>query len=65
MRDVQTFKLDSQTAANQLPPLSPVSGRVSDDPPSSELSDWQESTGEGQGMWRLRLSFDVITEQLT
>lgn len=28
-----------QTAANQLPPLSPVSGRVSDDPPSSGLSD--------------------------
>ena len=23
-----------------------------------------ESTGEGRGMWKLRLSFDVITEQL-
>lgn len=48
LKDVQTFKLDSQTAANQLPLLSPVSGRVSDDPPSSEHSDWLAESRQGR-----------------
>lgn len=48
LKNVQTFKLDSQTAANQLPLLSPVSGRVSDDPPSSEHSDWLAESRQGR-----------------
>lgn len=49
LKDVQTSKLDSQTAANQLPPVSPVSRRVSDDPPSSGHSDWLVESRQGRG----------------
>lgn len=43
------IKLNSQTSANRLPPLSPASGRVSDDPPSFELSDRLTGSRQGRG----------------
>lgn len=57
LKDVQTLKLDS---ANQLPALSPESGRVSDDPPSSEHSDWL-----GGGTWGCGDSASLLMSSLS